>query len=113
MSSACRATIVAGLCATLLAGQAAAQNPSRSDDVVSRTLKYSEADLHSAAGAQRLAARITYAADYVCGGDSLLLRFTPSFKRCRRAAAQRAAARLNAPLVAEALGIRSTDVAAR
>lgn len=105
--------VVTGLCLGLFATGAAAQSAIRRDDTASRTVKYSAVELQSPARAERLAARIGYAADQVCGGDSLVLRSTPSFQRCRRAAEQRAAAKLNAPLVTAALGVRATELAAR
>lgn len=104
--------IIAGFCAALVAVPAAAVAANRQGETISRSVKYSKAELSTPDGAGRVAARIRYAADHVCGGDSLILRTTRSFERCRRQTLDRAVAELNAPLVAEALGARTTEVAA-
>jgi UrcA family protein len=113
MSSTCRAIVVAGVCATLFAVQAAAQPIASHGDLSTRTVKYSDADLYSEGGAQRLAARIRYAADYVCGGENLLLRASDRFQRCRREVLQRVTSEVKAPLLAEALRTETTVVASR
>ena len=112
MSRTSRVTIVGGFCAAMVAAQAVAAPLFASGEVVSRTVRYSGDELQDTVGARNVAARITYAADYVCGGENVLLRSTTRFLRCRQDAAWRAADELQAPLVTAALGTRYTGVAA-
>jgi UrcA family protein len=72
-----------GLCVALLSATAMAQPTTRGDGLSSRTVRYTSQELATPAGAERLAARIRYAADSVCGGESIVQRFTRSFERCR------------------------------
>jgi|SRR5580698_2306657 UrcA family protein len=68
------------------------------------TINASDADLNTAAGARVLAVHLRLAANKVCGGDNPLARRDADFPSCRRAAIARAVGRLDAPLLAEALG---------
>ena len=69
------------------------------------TLKYADADLHTAQGAKALALRVRVAAAHVCGGDELaIVRTGEQFTWCRDAAIDRALAGVDAPLLAAALG---------
>jgi len=110
MSRTRRVTIVGGFCAAMVAAQAVAAPLFPNGNLNSRTVRYSNDELGNVAGARGVAARITYAADYVCGGENLLLRSTTRFLRCREDAAARAASDLQAPLVTAALGTRYTRV---
>jgi UrcA family protein len=67
-------------------------------------IKATDADLHTPAGAQSLAFHIRLAANKVCGGDNALARQDADFQSCRRAAIARAVGRLDAPMLAAALG---------
>jgi UrcA family protein len=71
----------------------------------SRTVRLSDLDLTSVAGAKRLANRIKATARDVCEGDSALARTTPDFHQCVEDTIARAAAKLDAPLVNAALGL--------
>jgi UrcA family protein len=73
--------------------------------IVSDTVTYSDLDLNTAAGAQRMAFRLRVAANRVCGGDDPLVHSGNQLVPCRKAAIARAIAGLDAPLVKEALGI--------
>lgn len=74
------------------------------DEVNVVRVAYRPDDLHTAAGAAKLAYRIRLAAGRVCGGDAPLVAGSSHFQRCRGRAIDRALAALNAPLVADALG---------
>ena len=74
---------------------------------VSRVVQIGDLNLHTQDGAKVAARRIHIAADYVCGGDSVLWRQGADFFSCRNGAIDRALASLQAPLVSAALG-RST-----
>jgi UrcA family protein len=68
------------------------------------TVKATDADLHTPAGVQALAFHIRLAATKVCGGDNPLARQDADFQSCRQAAMARAVGRLDAPMLAAALG---------
>ena len=68
-----------------------------------QTIRYRDADLHTATGAKAVALRIRNAADFVCG-DNPMRRQESDFLPCREAAVDRALATLGAPMVAAALG---------
>ncbi|HVN01583.1 MAG TPA: UrcA family protein [Caulobacteraceae bacterium] len=73
--------------------------------VVTRVVRYREAELHTPGGARSLAVRLKSAAEYVCGGDDILVRFYDrDFIACRESAIDRALATLQAPMVSAALG---------
>ena len=90
---------------------AATTEPSERVDVVVKT---SDLDLHTAGGAKLAALRIRNAAAEACGRDvfPVAVRISDGFIRCRESAVDRAAERLNAPLVADALG-RSPQILSR
>src|SRR5580658_2604547 len=71
-------------------------------------LKYAQADLQTVRGAKALALRLRIAAADVCGGEFALVRTGNQFARCREAAIDRAITTLNAPLLADALGRRTS-----
>jgi UrcA family protein len=98
-----RSLIVAGLAAAAVAGvaQAATVQASPGGDII---IKATDADLRTAAGAQALALHLRLAANKVCGGDDQLARRDADFANCRRAAIARAVGRLDAPMLAAALG---------
>jgi UrcA family protein len=73
-------------------------------DVNHRTVRITDRDLSSAAGARRLALRIKVAAIDVCGGDNAMVRASPAFHDCVRGAVARAEANLGAAPVTAALG---------
>ena len=72
--------------------------------VASEVVPYTDLDLNSGAGAQRMARRVEQAADRVCGG-SLLRQGSPRLAQCRRQAIGGAMASLDAPLVRQALNV--------
>ncbi len=100
------------LCLSIVAAaafaSAASADTTPSPDRITRVVKVSDVDLHSQAGAQTVAHRIFHAADYVCGGDSLLWRRASDFQSCRNDAIDRALASLKAPMVSAALGRQTT-----
>ena len=103
--------LIAGLATVSVA---CAAPVSQEHDLLIRKVAYTDAGLHTADGAQALARRVRVAASDVCGGENVLVRLTDSFKACRTAANTRAMTRLNAPLLADALGVSTDpDVAAR
>ena len=71
--------------------------PPPNPELNSRTVRVSDLDITSAAGARRLANRIKAAARDVCEGDSALARTTPDFHQCVEDTIARAAAELGAP----------------
>ena len=101
--------------ATALAAVAPATAAPPSDpriQVVSETVRYTDLDLNTTAGARRLAFRIQMAANRVCG--QIYLRGSDDLPPCHRAAIVRAVAGLDAPLVKDALGLSApTDLARR
>jgi UrcA family protein len=108
------AAVAIGAGLTLHSSAAAAETmPWNGRSLTSRTIRYTEAELQTPDGAKALAFRIRQAAMDVCGGESLVLRTRASFYRCTNAAAERAAAGLNAPLVREALGLSADRMARR
>jgi UrcA family protein len=90
--------------ATILAGTAHAQ-PSVGEAV---RIKVTDADLYTPSGAQKLAVRIRMAASTVCGRD-----LPVAFDQCRHVAMQHAIAGVDAPLLAEALGLSETKALAQ
>jgi UrcA family protein len=83
------------------------------DEQVYAKVTYADSELRSAKGAADVARRIRSAARRVCGGeDSVLLAMSRRFQTCQRDVIDRAVRRLDAPLVAEALG-RGTNLAGR
>lgn len=118
MSISYRAALAAlALCAGLSVGSTVIAAPASpyddGNDQIVRKIAYGDADLHTEAGAASLAHRVRTAADYVCGGGDILVRQSASFERCRHAAIDRAIARLNAPMVARALGHPASALANR
>ena len=98
-----RSLIVTTLAAAVVAGAAnAATVQFGPGDAV--TIKATHADLNTAAGVQALAVHLRLAANKVCGGDNTLARQDADFPSCRRAAIARAVGRLDAPMLAAALG---------
>ena len=99
-------TAILGVCAALalVGGRAAAQTVDPSDrvDVVVKT---SDVDVRTLEGAKLMALRIRNAAAEACGRDVFptAVRISDGFIRCREDAIDRAAAMLDAPLVADAL----------
>jgi UrcA family protein len=90
--------------AVVLAGTAHAQ-PSVGEAV---RIKVTNADLYTPAGAQKLAWRIRLAASTVCGRD-----LPVAFDQCRHVAMQHAIAGVDAPLLAQALGLRENTALAQ
>jgi UrcA family protein len=110
-------SFVLGLCAAAAFAAPAIADPYFSIGQtyqVSRTVHLADVNLHTTDGASVAAWRIRRAADYVCGGDQLIVRASADFDSCRSGAVDRALAALNAPLVSAALGRPTpTDIAAR
>lgn len=101
--------------ALAIAPAAAAPHVAIADDtgVVMRRVTYVDADLRSPPAAERLAERVRWAAMSVCGGDSNLVRSGARFDHCWKAAADRAVAGLDAPLLAAALRRSPAELARR
>ena len=96
---------LAFIAALAIGSSASAQGPAfGGNEKASVKIRYSDADIHSADGARRLALRIRVAADRVCGGGEVVAYSADSLKECRRGAIDRALSSLQAPMVAEALG---------
>lgn len=72
--------------------------------VVNEVVESADLDLASAGGAARMARRVEQAADRVCGGGPLR-QGSPRLAACRRRAIVTAMARIDAPLVQQALGL--------
>jgi UrcA family protein len=106
------ATLVA--CASLgfilTAPASAAPDPTK---VATGKLHYVEADLRTRAGAKAFAGRLRVAAAHVCGDDDIVLKTGFRFYRCQERVLDDALARLDAPLVAEALGRNPSALARR
>lgn len=81
------------------------------NELVTAKVTYVDADLRDPRGSRMLAFRIRQAASDVCGGDSTLVRIGAQFQRCRDGAVDRALNTLSAPMVAQALGRSSDQVA--
>ena len=84
-------------------------------DPVSVAVRTDDLNLHTQAGAERMALRIRNAAAAACGGDAypLAIRISDGFIRCREAAVDRALQGLDAPMVADALGHPSQRLSRR
>jgi UrcA family protein len=102
-----RLLIVTVIAAALVAGSAAAQ-PALSNAV---HIKVTDADLHTPAGARKLAFRIRVAAYKVCEGGLPHGREAADFDTCRQTAIQRAIAGVDAPMLAQALGLGGVALA--
>jgi len=94
------------------AAMAADADPYGADAPASITIRASAADLGTSQGTKALATRIRAAATTVCGGDTdPAARSGDGFVRCREAAISGAVRRLDAPLLARALGLGSQQLA--
>lgn len=99
--------------ATAIATPALAQQPNPiRPAVVSTTIHFTDAELHTVKGAKTAALRIRNAAAFVCGGDDIIYWRADNFIPCREDTIDRAVADLNAPLVSAALG-RTSNLAQR
>lgn len=96
-----RSLICGALVWASIAGSAMAQ-PDQSDAV---RIKVTSADLNTPDGARKLAFRLRVAAYRVCGGDVPLGRYAADFDACRQSAVEHAVARIDAPVLARALGL--------
>jgi UrcA family protein len=111
------ATVALCALATALAAvgpATAAPSSDSSIQVVSESVRSSDLDLNTSAGADRLALRIQLAANRVCG--QIYMRGSDDLAPCHKAAIARAVSGLDAPLVKSALGLSprsDTDLAAR
>jgi UrcA family protein len=103
----CAFRIAAAVVSVAVVATSAFASPSSGDGpviLVRRVVHYRIAELHDAKGAKNLALRIKNAADYVCGGDDIVVRwYDGDFIPCREQAIDRALATLNAPMVSAAL----------
>lgn len=104
-----RLVLSAALALATIAGAAHAQvvSPLVETSPVSRTVRYGDLDSSSSAGAQRLAFRIRTAARSVCGGDNPIVRTGMGFDDCVNRSIERAAAKLDNPMVDAALDLPS------
>jgi len=102
-------------CTALALGSTVVAQTSTSpnDEQVSIKLTYSNADIHTVGGAKRFALRMRVAAATVCGGDDPALRMDVHYADCQQAAIRRATSSLNAPLLADALGLSNVALAQR
>ncbi len=95
------------ICAVFaITAPAVAASASGSDDTsrATRVVRFATADLYTAAGARRLASRIKFAAASVCASSDPLEYMNDGLTTCREEAIDGALAKLNAPLLAQALG---------
>ncbi len=109
-------TPVLHLAAAAMLSYAAPALAQTSDSVPSVSVKYSDLDLGSRAGAQILLKRIAAAANTVCGGEPDIRRLDQlsAFEACRRSAVSRAVVALDSPmLTAMAHGSSGGSFAAR
>src|SRR5271154_4745187 len=101
-----RSILPAALAIAAIAGAAQAQSAgpfSYGADNSSRQLvRYSDLDLSTPAGAQRMAFRMKVTARDLCG-DSPITRIGTGFDACVKSAVEEAAIRLNQPMVTAAL----------
>ena len=94
--------------ATAIVTPALAQPDPIRPAVVSKTIHFTDAELHTVKGAKTAALRIRNAAAFVCGGDDIVYWKADNFMPCREDAIDRAVADLHAPLVSAALGRTSS-----
>jgi UrcA family protein len=100
-----------GLSATLLlaadaAAAASFQAPPKPQQwLESQTIRFRFADLQTADRARDVARRIRTAARYVCEGDDPIIRTSSGFDLCVSASVRQAISGLDAPLLAQALGV--------
>ena len=102
-----RSLIVIALSAASIGGAAAAQ-PDLSNTV---RIKAPTADLQTPDGARKLAFRIRVAAYKVCGGDLPFGREASDFDACRQTAIRHTYEEVNAPMLAQALGLKDEVLA--
>jgi UrcA family protein len=98
--------------AALAAGGSALAQSRDPEGARSVAVRYADLDLHSAAGAHEMLARIGYAASQVCGGepDVRVLSARNAFSHCRSETITHAVHRLHASLVASMAGEREAAV---
>jgi UrcA family protein len=97
------------LCAAVavsFGGSVLAQSNGGGDPAAIR-LPYSDRDIHTVAGAKRLAQRIKGAVDDACWSNDPLV-MVDQLARCRQATIARTVAGLDAPLVRHELGLDAT-----
>ncbi len=103
-----RFVLTAAFAIAAIAGAAQAQTAGPfvygSDSSNRQVVKYSDLDLSSPAGAQRMAFRIRVTARQLCG-DSPITRTGMGFDACVKSTVEVAAARLDQPMVTAALGL--------
>ena len=105
---------VVAICATAIALPAIARPLPGVGPViaVSKTIRFTDAELHTVKGAKGVAYRIQKAASDVCGRASVIGQQDADFIPCREETVDRALTTLNAPMVSAALG-RATSLAQR
>jgi UrcA family protein len=94
----------------LVASASAQAWPTYGDNPPTVRVPYSLTDIQTSDGATRLASRIRRAAASVCNEEDPFLRSSVSFERCRGEAIRRASAQVNAPMVAQALGVTPAPI---
>jgi UrcA family protein len=101
-----RTGVAALLAASLIAGVATAASAAPVGGPEPVFVKVSSADLATPQGVRNTALRIRVAAERACGVDRIpiSIRFSDGFRACRENAIDRAAAELNSPQLADALG---------
>lgn len=99
----------AGYVAAILGVMSLATAAVAQPDVRSMRVVFKDLDLRTPAGAQRLLRRFDYAADAVCGDNSVHeLAEREQFRACRREAFERAVRELDSPMVS-ALAHRTAE----
>ena len=106
--------MAAALAIAALSGVAQAQTVgplAYGSPIARQIVRFGDLDPSTEAGAKRLAFRIRIAAQAVCGGDDLKVRFGAGFERCVSASLQQAAGDLNNSMVSGALGLTPSGMA--
>ena len=102
-------TLAAVAAISLFAGVSTASAATPSGDTVSVTISYGDLDLNTNTGAQAMFARITHAANEICGPqpDSQLLDRAPAYKGCMSTVTRRALTMLGSARVSAVAGRQS------
>ena len=101
-----RPVLFAALALATVSVAAKAQTPSSPFDnaLAAQTVRFGDLDTSSSAGAKRLAFRIRGAARAVCGGNDLpVIVMSQGFDNCVHGAIERAATKVDNPMVDAAL----------
>ena len=100
-----RTVLPVALALAAICGAAQAQPASYPPGVVAQTVRFGDLDPSTASGAKHLAFRIRVAARSVCGGEIPVIRSSTGFQVCVNDSIERAAAKLDNPMVTAALHV--------